>query len=699
MINSNEPRINLTGDLRSNLMTRLKEPLITCRFRPDLLLILTILWCHFIYNSSPNLRKPFAYLVLFGFILALRFLYRNFHYTILIRKLDALTWGAFLGILLLFHFPYLFHSLGGDELYHSERASFLLMNLSEKIKTLPLFSRDEFLQSMWNVFDFRHLPVTDIWRVTSFPILLAAGLLFLGCRHLRSLAEPSKILVLLAFCFGAAWYGYTSALGPDTHPPFRLFPLFTSNLIFGYNAFAFRIPGLLLVATVCLLIFRLLKEDSLWAGFIAITTAFLPVVFYVTNAVEPSVYGYAIWTSVLLLGWLYLQPGLQSENPVKDSRLLVIAATLVGIGAITRQTTVALWAWIGLLYWFAPDRKRALFFAQVFLPFLVAVPYFHHFKHSNSAHFHSNEGSLLYKILLSFQSGIGPMAILNSTTLPWVLFFILIGFGLAITSLEKRGFFSRLGLRSQNNPEMRTSITGRTKDLLPYLMIFPVYVTFHSNWSYLWGIGRYQAEYIAPFLVLTLFYLGRGISSLRWRVMMSFFLFCLCGVTLEDIAHQSWDINYAQWPRMRITTTANFPYTEALEDLHRREVQGQFALIGGQPWYGDAILWLSGHSFAETHRWRQHQNQTDALLNTLTDSGSDTHRFFQYLEESGIQFLVVQDGTRRELQHGSTQTHIVKRWLEREALQRDHFPRVSLFKQWGPEQGGSLKVYQVNSEH
>jgi hypothetical protein len=227
------------------------------------------------------------------------------------------------------------------------------------------------------------------------------------------------------------------------------------------------------------------------------------------------------------------------------------------------------------------------------------------------------------------------------------------------------------------------------RDGSPLLLAIPSFFLFHTIWPYLWGLGRYQAEYIAPFLGYLLFIASVHLPRVLTKYAASILTVGIIS-TLEVNSNLSLDINYEQWPRMRITTSANFPYREALGTLQRAEVGGNFAILGGSPIYNKSALWLSGFSFWESARWEQVQN---SLLTFISQprSPADVRTF---LQANGIQAIVVQSGTRREVQHreGLPGISALIASLQRVPLDsRSYFYKQASFE---GEHGGTLTIYK-----
>jgi len=391
-----------------------------------------------------------------------------------------------------------------------------------------------------------------------------------------------------------------------------------------------------------------------WKIFVAAGISFIPIVFYVAEAVEPSVYGYAVYTTVLFLSLRYLH--------TRGFEYLVVAGVVAALGSITRQSTIVVWIPIGLLFLQSGYLKDIKKIAQVFFPGLIVLPYFY----TASVVGHpatKNQGAAWESLWRSVLEGVGPMSILNTTTPLWTLFFVLL-----------------LGY---------LLIRAKWSELLLLALFIPAYMIFHVINPYLWGIGRYQAEFVAPFITFGLVLLG--IYALpKERMVAGAFLVVLIVTTLELNANLGLDTNYREWPKMRITTTANFPYREAFGYLKRNEATSKFVLLGGSPWYGDIVAWLGGFSFTETRQWRQKQIAFNQFIRAQYRT---SRRISKYCRRRGIRYIVLQHGTRREIQHRPTLVNHMVREIEQPVL---HEPAFFVREQLlGGEHGGLLVFFRT----
>ncbi|MBS2023934.1 MAG: glycosyltransferase family 39 protein [Deltaproteobacteria bacterium] len=619
-------------------------------------------WCWLYVRQAAPLTPP----VLLGltplFIGGAWLLYRDVELGVTLGRRDLVVVSGLLALQLIGRVHSLFNSLGGDELFHAAAANPLLFKLSAAVANRPERSLEFMRASMWRLFDPRHWAVIDLWRAISFALLLAgaligAGLARLRVRH-RLAAQVLGAAVLIALSLAGVALAQ-EALSP--HPPLRLLPLLAFQVLFGFESAAMRLSGVVTVVAVGWVLFRMLqqRDREAWAWHFAAAAAigFIPVVFHVAGVLEPSVYAFAVASVVLLLGWRFLEE--------RDPRLLILAGVLTGLGVVLRTPALYVWVLVGALALSARERTQPLFLARVSFPALLSIPHLltvHVGGHTATS---IDEGSAVTKILLSLTNGVGPMSILNTGTLPWLL---------ATAAL--------LALSWQRL---------RWRERALYLIFLPAYALYHSIWSYLWPIGRYQSEYVAPLQLLTIFFAARLFGATARRVAVPLLL-ALVAYTWQVDADLALDTNYADWPKMRITTEASFPYREALGFLKAREAQGRFVILGGSPRYNELTLWLSGHSFTEA---RAQAAQQVAVESWAQAPGTkELPRLLEVARASGTRYLVVQSGTRRELQHRSQGLQAVIDLVE--SAGRTSGSGIARLRSFGPEVGGVLDVYELN---
>ena len=634
-------------------------PLIRCTLSAPFLASIALVWSygfHVMRGFEGGLRA----VVLTLFLVGVGVLYRHLRWTIELSRSDLAVLLGILAFNVLIH-PGLLDPLGGDELYHSELSAFLLMKARTYVLALPPTTLEGTRQSMWNLFDPQHMTVVDLWQIFALILLCLGTLLALLWRVLRPRLSGRARLGFLGvgYLLVLALGGYL-ATGVSLHPPLQLLPLFVGHLFLGLNAFAFRLPALLTVSGIAFAIFRVVSSSApaapLWWRILpAVASCCIPIVVYVGDAVEPSIYGYAAAVSSLLLCWRYVR----ERNPQR----LVEAGLIVGVLSLARHTAFVWWAPIGL---FAIARLRPFSIRQmvsILFPGLFLLPYLYNAHLLGHAAVDGAEGPLLQRLLNAVTSGHALMSVVNTLTPPWTVVFC----ATLLTAVARAPW----------------------RESVLFFAAIPAFCVFHSIWPYLWGLGRYQAEYVAPFLVYAMVLVAvHGLRPHLQRVAGLLLLPVMAG-TIHTLALVPLDTSYAQWPRMRISTTAAFPYDQALRYLKRREAHGAFVLLGGSPWYGDIVLWFAGLSFDDVRAWHARQDSFLASLDTL----ADRDHVVALARSLDIRYFVVQSGTRREMQHRTPSVQRVIDLVESVPLrQRSPFVRIAQFH---APRGGEIEIYRL----
>lgn len=636
------------------------------RFRPEVPLIIGIVWACIIQRLSLPIAVPWVNVLVLGLSALLFALYRSAAFDIETSPTDAKIFVGLMALNMGAHWNGLFYSLGGDELYHADRAIPLGALYRDLFPFLFRTSLESFRLNIWRVFDPRHMNVMDLWRALSFCVVATMALTFAIGRwsHIKITKPRSRGLLtatgILSITCLAIYVGHWLSVAPEIHAPGRLIPLLLSNVVFGYNAFAFRIPGVVALSLVEWALMRYLRDRApeqpmWWHGLVCLSIGFIPCIFYSAEAVEPSIYGFCTFVLVMLLVHLHLTH--------KNLEYLILAAVVAAVGMLFRQSTVVTWGLVLLAFISQRKNWAPRSFLLVFAPFVIDVPYL--YSVSQLGH-HVVQGASQGKLELLQQaltSGVAIMSAANSTTVPWIV----------ISALALIIWLRNLSF----------------KEAFPFLLIFPSFFVFHTIWPYLWGLGRYQAEYVAPFITFLVIFSSAHIPRMLLKPATAVLAVGMIS-TLEVNSNLSLDINYAQWPRMRITTSASFPYREALGTLKRSEVGGNFVIIGGSPIYNKSVLWLSGFSFWESARWEHVQNVMTSYL-AQPRSPADVRTFAQ---ANGIQAIVVQSGTRREIQHREGMPGISDfiASLEKVPLEsKSYFYKQASF---GGEHGGILTIYK-----
>lgn len=379
---------------------------------------------------------------------------------VVLRRSDLAALAAFTVIVLPFSIRDLSHSLVGDQLAHAQSSQVHFISLIqafagrvESIRNLPFGSL------LWAL-DFAALVagilLLRIMKGRSFPV--RAAVYSLGFLSLR-------LAVLLA------------SGGGSPHPQFRLFPLWLMAALLSPSDWVFRAAQFLPLIGLMWVIQRKTTEAlPLWIScLLGLVIGTIPVLWHVGTLVEASVWTAVVWTALILSIARH-----DAANPFPYIRWI----SCVCIATMMRQT--AFLALIPLFVMLGEEtiRKRSVGIGRLLLflaPLLAIVPFLLRSlllgtPASQSAGETSNA---LGNILYALRSGIALNSILNSVLMPWA---ILLPVSFLAISVRKPLYGAAC---------LTWFLAG--------------FVVFYSIRFTLWGIGRYQAEYVVPFSALGLF--------------------------------------------------------------------------------------------------------------------------------------------------------------------------------------------------
>lgn len=647
----------------------MKFPL-SFNFNPVHCLIFALLWSYgFVSSILPADFPPQIYSLAVSLLLL--FVYKDFRISLEINREDLKALGILSALLFLSHWPTIFYSIGGDELWHAEKASVVLLKFNQLLLESGHFTTAADVQSShWNLFDPRFLPVMDLWRILSIPCLAMMAAFIFGYRRIQKMPKwGSRTAATLALL--ALGYALTSTLwvNMDPHPPLRLLPLFVSELVLGLNNFAFRLPALLASVacswTLYLFLSRNFTDSAFWFRvLLALSFSFLPPIFYSGEAVEANIY--ASLTALLL--FIIIFEAFQKNKP----DLLILAGIALALGNLSRQTTLFAWPILAVAYLLVlirrPDRETLGLGLRTFAPILIALP---NLYTALATHHPAlvDTMSLSDKFSELFGGGFALMSILNSMTIPWMLLGV-IAWGKTLWLPAFRPFS------------------------LALLVVIPYYILIY----YLpldvaiWGIGRYLADYLAPVVGVLIAVAAIRLHPTR-RVFWAGVLVLLFSHTLEVNSNLSLDTNYKQWSMMRLTSSVNFPYDEALRYLKRQEVGPKFRLFGGSPSVLSMNLWLHGFGLQETAVWFARNSQMTAIARRPQATLSD---LLQNLKQDPPDYIVLQTGLRRERLHRTPQiTALIEHIQEAARTSQGGFYADKSFV---GQHGGVLEIYRVKAD-
>ncbi len=446
------------------------------------ILAFVVFWTYSLYGSPLALGKSSldkilfilsfvvttAIFCLFVFLLMNRKLNAIYKDRLEIRAKDFLVLLSYVAIILVFSFRELRLSLAGDEnchvlvsqLYFQRTAYRLGIIFEEYIGRIP------FKMVLWGL--------DTIGLIGVFIVL----------QCLRRISWSKAIALVTIFAtvkIGVAFLW----IGNSTHPAFRLFPLWLFGSLFSSSAFVYRLPHFLALVVFMWFVQRELAKrvPVLQSWLFGLVAGTIPVLWHTGLIIEPSIWTACSWSIMLLVvGCCF--GGDEAQAPIFWVRWF----SLISIFCLMRQTAFLALVPLGLLFlrWLYENRTdiklqdillivspvvvMAVFIIKIIIKGTGAS------YRPGEVDYISIQASALHRVLFSLTSGIGPKVILNSVMIPWVVCF----------------FFAFLPCKKEEV----------LKRALIFTLFAGAYFMFYSIRPVLWGVGRYQAEYIIPFAIL-----------------------------------------------------------------------------------------------------------------------------------------------------------------------------------------------------
>jgi hypothetical protein len=352
---------------------------------------------------------------------------------------------AFVSMYVLLSLPNLRNSVNGDHWYHIQSAY-------EKILAI-VYAEQGALHTY---------AVRDILQFASAIMLV----LTLAAHQLYKSRPYWSISLLL----GLGIYLYNSypvAGYVDPHPVLRGLPVLFSGVA-GVDSFGFRIQGFL--AIFCLVLWLSLRVWPLKQKLLLIVFSLsIPLVYFTAPLVE-----FSIWACVMLTVFFIR---IVDEEELTDRDLVVFGMSFVMAGMI-RQTMLFGFATL-LLYCFLQKRYKSL--CQCLL---IGVPVY--FQIFNARHLINPAAYVPDEKFLNVPTHLGLLERVLYSMQPVNLQAVLASTGLSLLGLVLIGFII-LGVKERY----------RIAAVLALAAVFS-WVLFHAIRPILWGVPRYQSEYIVP---------------------------------------------------------------------------------------------------------------------------------------------------------------------------------------------------------
>ncbi len=454
---------------------------------------------------------------------------------------------------------YIFYSLVGDELSHSQSSqAHAIHGLLLLAKRLPSFITE---QEMWIL----------VWGISGFSLICSIALIYYVAKW--NFKYKYLIISVVILLFFRAIHISAGGLDPP-HPPFRLFPLWLSSSIFSPSSFSFRLPGIIALGLLGLILYRILKEKIsslpfLWLSISALLS--IPLLWHTSYIVEPSIWA-ALFSTLFLLAF-------QSGKFEKFSFFTWFS--LLAIFILMRQSLV--FVAIPMLFLFITDRKTELFKnwketiftispLLVVLPFLIRSMILGTPAHSNAGI--ESQLNLSEKLYHVASSGMLKNIILNNFEV-WSIFII---FAFIPTKNNRLKYFITLALFTVS-----------------------AIIVFYSIVPFLWGVPRYQSEYVVPLIVLgavRLLEIIFGGSNKTIKYIAAAGLSCLLVYNLHTISIAHYQKTTKINGHKVITTHPIYDYRSALKTAKQDGYAGNTMTLGVT--YGVMNEVLEGYTLIET---------------------------------------------------------------------------------------------------
>lgn len=385
-----------------------------------------------------------------------------------IKNKDIIVFASFLIIMFFLSFSVINSSLVGDQLAHSQQSKL------HSITFVYLLSQTT---DFFDGFNFSNL----IYIIDLLTIIVGI-FIYKFIRKKNFLFQLFVFLSIFIF-FRIIIINFGGMGGP--HPPFRLFPLWFSSAIFSSSDFSFRLAQFIGLIGMMWLVQRFANKHLNFVNswFFALTVGTIPVLWHVGVLPEQS-----IWTAI---SWILFLFYFFDAEEGKFNYIRWIS--IISVFTLMRQSAfvalIPIFLILGLES-YKEYRKKKLDHKKVFFmitPIFAMLPFLlNSMINGTSASYLGGitynipeKSSVFYRIWAAIDSGILYNSIINSIRLPWLLFILI-----SLFLIYKKPF------------KVVSVITFFISSIFVFYMINPS----------LWGMGRYQAEYAAPFVVIGFFY-------------------------------------------------------------------------------------------------------------------------------------------------------------------------------------------------
>jgi hypothetical protein len=463
----------------------------------------------------------------------------------------------------------LFVSIDGDQLYHAQQAmvparfmvQFFLNHFSSLVQNIP------YVYFLWggNILLLGG-SVVLYFLVKKIPYIYT-------CISLSCLFLVSRFFVLHAGGNGMAF------------PTFRLFPLWVSSTFLSPSSFGFRMATFfgLVVLMVVVHHFANKKLPNIQSYLLGLFAGTIPLLLHVGTLVEMS-----LWASFCILFVLYIIDA-WSDGEAIDYCMVI--SVVVIFSCIRVSGFVTLIPILGMMYFdflhTKISKKEAIY---ALIPILVLVPVIFASVYVGTPSSYRGlvslnpyieaHASLVERLKVAIFSGTFFTNVYDSIRFPLVIFLVIL-------------------------PMVVWKNIKKALLVIPLFLMY--FVLFYSIEPELWGHGRYQAEYIIPFIVYSTFLFTLWVGK---KYHVAVVVLCLCVISnLYFYTHMS-EMNLGSFGQDTYSTAMkkrdryfawselSYNFKEALQSAKNEGFGGRLYYSPGNG-YGYFAEVLSGYSVNE----------------------------------------------------------------------------------------------------
>lgn len=379
--------------------------------------------------------------------------------------LDLSSLAVIIFLFLSLKFNSLTNPLIGDQLFYSFMA-----------KRHEIYS----LLKITNYLDLNEFNFSKLIYIADILGLLIVFFLFSLIYYLRINFVIRTSLLIAIFILLRCIILYEGG-GYNLHPAFQLFPIWLSTSIFGLSDFSLRISQFIgLIFTTFFIYICLIEKMSRFNALLtSLALTSIPILLHVASLVEGS-----IWTCILLS--LLLIKFLNTEK--KFFLFWFTVSSVIAIFVMMRITAFIVLPIFLMTYFFSSFKYLKIKTKEhiyVLLPFLVCLPIvLKGVLYGTPASYHTGESAFIpydystyHRIVFALANNIPWETAVSNIGYVWLCFLLFI----FIKNKEDGSYFFN-------------------RSMVCFLFCLGM-LMFFSIRPVLWGVARYKAEYIIPFII------------------------------------------------------------------------------------------------------------------------------------------------------------------------------------------------------